>query len=213
MSKTIFPRAVLFDLLTALLDSWTVWNSVAGSEAAGGDVARRVSASDLRMRAYVPYEQLVRTAARTAGLPDAAADTLDERWVELAAWSGAQEALDALQAEPSCGGHQLFGTIGHAGRRAIEHPLGLRRDGRGGRLLQTRSTSLSPCARQDRRTGSRSRVRRRLRLRLVRRARRGSAEPIGIIASGSRRPDRAPPANFESPTLDQLIPWLEGRLP
>jgi HAD superfamily hydrolase (TIGR01493 family) len=30
-------------------------------------------------------------------LPDAAADTLDERWVELAAWSGAQEALDALQ--------------------------------------------------------------------------------------------------------------------
>ena len=36
MGKTIFPRAVLFDLLTALLDSWTVWNSVAGSEAAGG---------------------------------------------------------------------------------------------------------------------------------------------------------------------------------
>jgi len=28
-----------------------------------------------------------------------------------------------------------------------------------------------------------------------------------------KRPDRAPPANFESPTLDQLIPWLEGRLP
>jgi FMN phosphatase YigB (HAD superfamily) len=30
---------------------------------------------------------------------------------------------------------------------------------------------------------------------------------------GLKRPDRAPPANFEAPTLDQLIPWLEGRLP
>ena len=28
-------EAVLFDLLTALLDSWTLWNSVAGSEADG----------------------------------------------------------------------------------------------------------------------------------------------------------------------------------
>jgi hypothetical protein len=27
--------AVLFDLLTGLLDSWTVWNRVAGSEEAG----------------------------------------------------------------------------------------------------------------------------------------------------------------------------------
>ena len=36
MGKTIFPRAVLFDLLTALLDFWTVWNSVAGSERRAG---------------------------------------------------------------------------------------------------------------------------------------------------------------------------------
>src|ERR1700752_2688663 len=30
-----FPRAVLFDLLTALLDSWTTWNAAAGSEPRG----------------------------------------------------------------------------------------------------------------------------------------------------------------------------------
>ena len=30
-----YPRAVLFDLLTALLDSWTVWNAAAGSEEKG----------------------------------------------------------------------------------------------------------------------------------------------------------------------------------
>lgn len=97
MGKTIFPRAVLFDLLTALLDSWTVWNSVAGSEAAGGMWRAEYLRLTYGCGAYVPYEQLVRAAASTAGLPAAAADTLDERWVELAAWSGAQEALDALQ--------------------------------------------------------------------------------------------------------------------
>ena len=30
-----YPKAVLFDLLTALLDSWTLWNRSAGSEQAG----------------------------------------------------------------------------------------------------------------------------------------------------------------------------------
>jgi glutathione S-transferase len=30
-----YPRAVLFDLLTALLDSWTVWNAAAGTEEKG----------------------------------------------------------------------------------------------------------------------------------------------------------------------------------
>jgi 2-haloacid dehalogenase len=28
---------------------------------------------------------------------------------------------------------------------------------------------------------------------------------------GLTRPDRAPPPDFESPTLDRLIHWLEGR--
>ena len=32
MPKPIFPRAVLFDLLTALLNSCTFWNAVAGCE-------------------------------------------------------------------------------------------------------------------------------------------------------------------------------------
>ena len=31
MTGHVFPKAVLFDLLTALLDSWTLWNAVAGS--------------------------------------------------------------------------------------------------------------------------------------------------------------------------------------
>src|SRR5215470_3920152 len=95
--KTIFPRAVLFDLLTALLDSWTLWNAVAGSEAKG----RAWRSEYLRLTygcgAYVPYEQLVRRAASASGLPETVADVLEERWSELAPWSGAQETLDALR--------------------------------------------------------------------------------------------------------------------
>ena len=45
-----FPQAVLFDLLTALLDSWTVWNAAAGSGAAGTRVARGVPAPHLWLR-------------------------------------------------------------------------------------------------------------------------------------------------------------------
>jgi 2-haloalkanoic acid dehalogenase type II len=90
------PQAVLFDLLTALLDSWSVWNAAAGGEAAG----RRWRAEYLRLTygcgAYVPYEQLVRTAAERTGLPAAAADDLERRWPELPAWSGARELLAQL---------------------------------------------------------------------------------------------------------------------
>jgi 2-haloalkanoic acid dehalogenase type II len=90
------PRAVLFDLLTALIDSWTLWNAVAGSEAAG----RAWRAEYLRLTYgcgdYAPYEELVRQAARNAGLPHQAADALDARWLELAPWSGVDTALAAL---------------------------------------------------------------------------------------------------------------------
>src|SRR5450830_712265 len=95
-----YPRAVLFDLLTALLDSWSVWNAAAGSEQMG----RTWRAEYLRLTygcgAYVPYEELVRRAAATVGLPATAPQALDEHWDELPAWSGAVELLRALK--PHC---------------------------------------------------------------------------------------------------------------
>jgi hypothetical protein len=48
--------AVLFDLLTALLDSWSLWNAVAGSEDAG----RRWRAEYLR----ITYSYCVTHSAR-----------------------------------------------------------------------------------------------------------------------------------------------------
>ena len=98
--NTAYPRAVLFDLLTALLDSWTVWNNAARSEAIG----RSWRAEYLRLTygcgAYVPYETLVRQAAANVGLDASAPQALDAHWDELPVWSGAKELLTALQ--PHC---------------------------------------------------------------------------------------------------------------
>lgn len=95
-----YPGAVLFDLLTALLDSWTVWNAAAGSESAG----RGWRAEYLRLTygcgAYVPYEELVRQAAANVGLPATAPLALEDQWDTLPVWSGAKELLQALR--PHC---------------------------------------------------------------------------------------------------------------
>ncbi|WP_251865200.1 HAD-IA family hydrolase [Achromobacter sp. Marseille-Q4962] len=89
---------VLFDLLTALLDSWTLWNSVAGGEEAG----RAWRAAYLRRTyacgAYRPYETLVREAALETGLPGGVAQALEARWSELAPWEGVAGMLRALRA-------------------------------------------------------------------------------------------------------------------
>ena len=46
------PRfgAIIFDLLTALLDSWTLWGDVAGDEEVGAELAAEVARVDLRGR-------------------------------------------------------------------------------------------------------------------------------------------------------------------
>lgn len=98
--RAAYPKAVLFDLLTALLDSWSAWNRVAGSEPAG----RAWRAAYLRLTygcgRYIAYEQLVREAAAEVGLPESAALALKADWLNLTPWRGALDALRAL--EPHC---------------------------------------------------------------------------------------------------------------
>jgi 2-haloalkanoic acid dehalogenase type II len=95
-----YPDAVLFDLLTALLDSWTSWNRAAGSDEAG----RAWRAAYLRLTygcgRYVPYEQLVREAATQIGLSESAANALEADWLNLTPWPGALDALRTLA--PHC---------------------------------------------------------------------------------------------------------------
>jgi 2-haloacid dehalogenase len=212
MTTTGFPRAVLFDLLTALLDSWSLWDAAAGSQASG----RAWRAEYLRLTygcgAYVPYEQLVRDAARAAGLQAAAADALEARWLELAPWSGAQAALDALQ------GRTKLAVVTNCSQR-----LGL--------LAAERLRTRWDCVVTAEAAGTYKPDPRPYRLALDRIGVPASDaafvagsgyDLIGTAAVGLRsywhnriglaRPARAPPANFESPTLDHLVPWLEGRL-
>ncbi|CAM3602842.1 Nucleotidase [Bordetella sputigena] len=95
-----YPRAVLFDLLTALLDSWTVWNAAAGSAEKGRAWRARYLQLTYGCGAYEPYEDLVRQAARDTGLQPSAPNALEARWDELPPWDGARELLRALR--PHC---------------------------------------------------------------------------------------------------------------
>lgn len=88
--------AVAFDLLTALLDSWTLWNDVAGSPEDGMRWRRRYLEITYGCGAYRPYEALVREAARDAGLPESLAERLERRWNELKPWPEAPGVLARL---------------------------------------------------------------------------------------------------------------------
>lgn len=90
--------AVLFDLLTALLDSWTLWNRVAGNAEEG----RRWRAEYLRLTYaagdYRPYEELVAEAAAAVGLPTRLARELAGRYGEIAPWPEAPAVLREIAA-------------------------------------------------------------------------------------------------------------------
>jgi hypothetical protein len=78
--------AVAFDLLTALVDSWALWESVAGHAPLG----RSWRQASLRLvtaaGSYQPYEDMERQAAGEVGVPVARADDLLRRWPEIRPW-------------------------------------------------------------------------------------------------------------------------------
>jgi 2-haloalkanoic acid dehalogenase type II len=89
-------RAVLFDLLTGLIDSWSLWNETAGSVETG----RRWRAEYLRLTygcgAYRRYETLVAEAAESVGLGREHAERLDSNWARLAPWPESGAILAGL---------------------------------------------------------------------------------------------------------------------
>lgn len=114
--------AVMFDLLTALLDSWTLWNSVAGDEAAGLRWRRQYLELTYGCGSYRPYETLVAEAAAATAMPPGAAAALAARWSELTPWPEAPPLLAGLRARglklavaTNCSevlGHQAAARVG-----------------------------------------------------------------------------------------------------
>ena len=87
---------MLFDLLTGLLDSWTLWNAVAGSEQAGRRWRAAYLAITYRTGRYQPYEELVARAAELVGLPRRLADELAARYGDIEPWPEAGEGTGKL---------------------------------------------------------------------------------------------------------------------
>ena len=98
MASVHQPRfdAVVFDLLTALLDSWTVWNRAAGSDSDGLRWRRAYLRLTYGCGAYRPYEDLVQEAAVSAGLQASLAGELTSGWSDLQPWAEAPGVLGDL---------------------------------------------------------------------------------------------------------------------
>ncbi len=93
------PRAIIFDLLTALLDSWSVWDRAAGSEILGRRWRARYLNLTYACGAYRPYEELVAEAAADSGLPSSAAIGLRANWDTLTPWPEVPRVLARLRAQ------------------------------------------------------------------------------------------------------------------
>ncbi|MEK7863949.1 MAG: HAD-IA family hydrolase, partial [Chloroflexota bacterium] len=89
-------QAVGFDLLTALLDTWSLWSAVAGDRADG---MRWHAASQelLRGQPYRPFAGIVRDAASAAGIAPEKSEELLRRWGEgFSPWPDTPGALAQL---------------------------------------------------------------------------------------------------------------------
>ncbi len=87
--------AIGFDLLTALLDTWSVWKAVAGDD----DLGMRWHAASqamLRGRAYRPFEDIVRDSAREVGVSEERAAEMLRRWGDFQPWPDTPAALERL---------------------------------------------------------------------------------------------------------------------
>jgi 2-haloacid dehalogenase len=89
--------AVLFDLLTALLDSWRLWNRVAGNPEDGGRWRHAYLRRTYEAGPYRPYEALVAEAAAEVGLSPRLARELAIRYGELEPWPEVREVLAVLR--------------------------------------------------------------------------------------------------------------------
>src|SRR5215468_3095152 len=118
-------RAVCFDLLSALLDSWSVWDGVAaslGRPGLGRPWRQRYLLITSTVGSYRPYLELVAQAALDAGLPDEAVPRLERAWEGLRPWPDVGPALDALRI-PRAIATNCSTTLGRRAAACVEIPF------------------------------------------------------------------------------------------
>ncbi|KAK3213682.1 hypothetical protein GRF29_28g684466 [Pseudopithomyces chartarum] len=98
------PKAIVFDLLTGLLDSWTVWDASTPSKtsAEGRKWRQQYLAITYGSTTYGPgstYEELVTRAAIESGMPPSAPEALLRHWGDLKAWPEVGPVLRELRAK------------------------------------------------------------------------------------------------------------------
>ncbi len=84
------------DLLTALLDSWTLWGDVAGDSEHGARWRRKSLELIYASGTYRPYDEIVTEAAAAVGVDPALGERLLSRWDELEPWPEAPAVLRDL---------------------------------------------------------------------------------------------------------------------
>lgn len=97
------PKAIVFDLLTALLNSWDTWaqSTPTQTQEDGRRWRERYLELTFGAGAYTPatsYEELVRRSARDVDLPPSAPDALLQAWTQLEAWPEVGSVLRTLRA-------------------------------------------------------------------------------------------------------------------
>lgn len=122
--QRVKPKIILFDLLTALLDSWQVWNETAGSE----DVGKKWRMTYLKLTyncgEYRPYETLVEEAAIAAGFDRALAKGLHENWKNLQPWAESASVLSRLKQDYRLGVvTNCSNELGHIAADAVGVPF------------------------------------------------------------------------------------------
>jgi len=90
-------QAIIFDLLSALLNSWKLWNEIAGSDEIGLRWRKRYIQLTYAAGRYRPYEGIIGEAAAAEGIPEDRAARLIQSWAKLEPWPETEEVLDRLQ--------------------------------------------------------------------------------------------------------------------
>lgn len=122
------PKAIVFDLLTALINSWDIWAQSTPSQSQ--EDGRRWREHYLKLTfgagAYTPYEFLVQKAAEETGLPPSAPEALLRNWADLPPWPEVSHVLPALRARgyklavvTNCSKH-----LGHLAVQRVEQHVG-----------------------------------------------------------------------------------------